>query len=83
MADAREFSFVHCIYQNYLRLIISRFQSHHLLLVYKSYSFLFLFWIQQYLIKNSILHNVSTLSSLLLKLTKHIMPSKKFIYEVF
>ena len=36
----------HCIYQSYRRLNIYRYQIHLLLLVYKLYSFLFLFWIQ-------------------------------------
>ena len=43
------FWFVHCMYQSYCRLIIYRFQIHLLLLVYKLYSFFFVFvWIQQY-----------------------------------
>ena len=42
------FWFVHCMYQSCCRLIIYRFQIHLLLLVYKLYSFFFLFWIQQY-----------------------------------
>ena len=70
-------SFTHCMYQSYLRLIISRFLSHHLLLVYKLYSSLFLFWNQQYLRKYSSLHNVSNSSSLLLKFTKYVSSAAK------
>ena len=40
------FWYAHCRYQSYLRLIIYKFQIHILLLVYKIYSFLFLFWIE-------------------------------------
>ena len=38
--------FAYCMYQSYLRLILYRFQIYILFLVFKLYSFLFLFWIQ-------------------------------------
>ena len=53
------FWFAHCMYQSYLRQIIYKLQINLLLLVYKLYSFLLLFWIQLYLRKYSNLHNVS------------------------
>ena len=66
----REFRSMHCVYQlhvsiNVLRLIICRFQSHLLLLVYKLYSLFFLFWIQEYFRKYSSLRSVSNSSGLL------------------
>ena len=74
------------MYQSYLRLIAYRFQIELLLLLYKFYSFLLLFWIQWYLRRYSNLPNVSNSGSLLLKseiYLMHIMYSKKFIFEVF